>query len=373
MSKNRFRLGKLFGIPIRVDSSWLLIFIWVTWSLAANYYPRLHPAWPTALYWAIGALTSLLFFTSVLLHELGHSLVARSQGTQVKDITLFIFGGVAEIAEEPATPAKELRMAIIGPGISLALSGLFAVLYVLTQRVSEPLASLGLYLSMINLYLGLFNLIPGFPLDGGRVLRAVLWAWRKDLILATRWASRVGQLVAYLFIVLGIVRAFSGDWVNGLWLAFIGLFLDNAARTSYVQLSVRNLLEGHVVREVMTQECTLLPPQLTLDVLVQQYLLGGARRCFTVGRDGQIIGLLTLHHVRQVPQESWPTTHVGQVATPLAELRTVTPETPLWQALQEMTSEGVNQLPVLEGGVLVGMLSRDNLLTFIRNRSILLD
>ena len=371
MSKNRFRLGKLFGIPIRVDSSWLLIFIWVTWSLAANYYPRLHPAWPTALYWAIGALTSLLFFTSVLLHELGHSLVARSQGTQVKDITLFIFGGVAEISDEPSAPGKELIMAVVGPLVSLALSGVFALLHLLTRNVNQPLAALGFLLGSINLSLGVFNLIPGFPLDGGRVLRAVLWKLRRDLTWATRWATWVGQTVAYLFVLLGIVRALSGDWANGLWIAVIGFFLENAARSAYAQLTLRKMLEGHVVGEIMREGCALLPPQLTLDLWVDQYLLGSGQRCLAVGTPERMIGLLTIHNVRAVPKNKWPETHVGDVATPLEQLHMVMPQTPLWDALQQMTEEGVNQLPVAVEGRLVGMLSRDQLLTFLRNRSAL--
>jgi Zn-dependent protease/CBS domain-containing protein len=369
MFKSHFRLGKLFGIPVNIDASWLLIFIWVTWGLAGSYFPSRHPLWSAGLSWGMGVVASLLFFGSVLLHELGHALVARAQGTPVREITLFIFGGVAQISDEPATPGREFRMAVIGPLISLALSGLFALLHLATRRVSEPLSELGLFLGGVNLSLGLFNLIPGFPLDGGRVLRSALWGARHDLARATRWASWVGQAVAYMFVVIGIVRIIGGAWLDGLWMAFIGFFMDNAARSSVYQFTLRRLLEGHIVSEVMSQECTLLPPQLTLDVLVEQYLLTSGQRCFSVGNRDRVLGLLTVHNVSAVPKDRWPTTHVSDILTPLSALRVVGPDTPLWAALQEMTDEGVNQLPVVKDGALIGMVTREHLLTFIRNRA----
>lgn len=369
MLKTHLRLGKVFGVPVRIDASWLLIFVWVTWSLAGGYFPRHYPGWSSTLSWGIGLLTSLLFFVSVLLHELGHALVAHAMGTQVREITLFLFGGMAEIADEPASAGRELKMAVAGPLVSLGLSALFGILHLATQGLSQPVSAIGLYLAGINLTLGVFNLVPGFPLDGGRVLRAILWRVRRDLAWATRWASRIGQGVAYLFIILGIARAFGGDWVNGLWVAFIGLFLDNAARSAYYQLGLRNLLRGHTVSEVMTAECIVVPPQLTLDVLVEQYLIPTGRRCFAVGSQGKILGLLTIHNIRAVPRERWRETHAGEALTPLDQLRVVSPLTPLWEALQGMTAEGVNQLPVVSDGVLAGMLTREHLLTYIRNRS----
>ena len=369
MTRSRLGLGKVCGIPVRIDASWLVIFVWVAWSLAASYFPGMYPSWSTELTWLMALVTGLLFFASVLLHELGHALIARSQGIPVKDITLFLFGGVSNIADEPGTPREELLMAAAGPLVSLVLSALLGALRLLLRNGSQPLAALTLFLAGANLSLALFNLIPGFPLDGGRVLRAVLWGARQDLAWATRWASRVGQAVAYIFILSGMVRAFLGDWVSGVWIAFVGLFLENAARSAQLQLTLRSLLDGHAVGEVMNRDCQTLPPQLTLDLLVGQYLLRGAGRCFTVGTRDNVLGLLTIHNVRGVPRQQWPTTHVSDVFTPLAELRVVAPETPLWNALSEMTAEGVNQLPVLEDGKLVGMISRDSLLSFIRSRS----
>jgi len=376
MFKSQLRLGKVLGFPIAIDLSWLLVFALVTSSLAFSYFPGRYPEWSRALNLGMGVLTSLMFFASVLLHELGHSLVARFFGTPVNKITLFIFGGVSEISEEPKTPKEELAMALAGPLVSLVLSGLFAVVYLVARRMSHPVASpvaaLGLFIGSINLSLGIFNLIPGFPLDGGRVLRAVLWGAGRDLVKATRWASWVGQGVAFLIIAIGIVQVFTGNWFNGLWLAFIGFFMDNAARSGYAQLNLRTMLEGHVVREIMSQDCFLLPPNLTLDVAVDQYLLTSGRRCFTVGTPNGVEGLLTIHKLRDIPKEEWPIRHVSDVSTPIGEMRTVSPTTPLWQALQEMTADGVNQLPVLVDGKLIGMLTRENVLTYIRNRSELL-
>lgn len=371
MLRHGISLGKLFGIPIKIDLSWVIIFLWVTISLGVQYTSTANPITPTVLGWIIAVITSLLFFTSVLIHELSHSLIARSYGVPVRDITLFIFGGVSQIAEEPRSAREEAIMAGAGPLTSLVLAGLFGGLFFLVRAVIPLLQAPVIFLATINLSLGLFNLIPGFPLDGGRVLRAILWGARHDLKWATRIASYVGQGVAYLFILYGIYRAINGDWLNGLWLVFIGLFLDGAARSSYAQLTLRNLLAGHTASEVMSQNCVSLPQQLTLDLVVEQYLMPNPRRCFIITGPQGVIGLLTPQRVTQVSRDRWPQTHVGEVAIPLSEVKSVRPDTSLWQALQDMTSEGVNQLPVIVDGQLAGMITRDNLLTYIRDRSML--
>lgn len=371
MLRHGISLGKLFGIPIKIDLSWVIIFLWVTISLGVQYTSTANPITPTVLGWIIAVITSLLFFTSVLIHELSHSLIARSYGVPVRDITLFIFGGVSQIAEEPRSAREEAIMAGAGPLTSLVLAGLFGGLFFLVRAVIPLLQAPVIFLATINLSLGLFNLIPGFPLDGGRVLRAILWGARHDLKWATRIASYVGQGVAYLFILYGIYRAINGDWLNGLWLVFIGLFLDGAARSSYAQLTLRNLLAGHTASEVMSQNCVSLPQQLTLDLVVEQYLMSNPRRCFIITGPQGVIGLLTPQRVTQVSRDRWPQTHVGEVAIPLSEVKSVRPDTSLWQALQDMTSEGVNQLPVIVDGQLAGMITRDNLLTYIRDRSML--
>jgi Zn-dependent protease len=371
MLRHGISLGRIFGIPIKIDLSWIIIFLWVTISLGTQYAAGSSPIAPAILGWIVAVITSLLFFISVLIHELAHSLIARSYGVAVQDITLFIFGGVSQIAEEPRSAREEAIMAGAGPLTSLVLAAIYGGLFFLVRAVFPLLQAPMVFLATVNLSLGLFNLIPGFPLDGGRVLRAILWGARHDLKSATRIASYVGQGVAYLFILYGIYRAINGDWLNGLWLVFIGLFLDGAARSSYAQLTLRNLLAGHTASEVMNQGCVSLPQQLTLDLVVEQYLMPNPRRCFIINGPQGVIGLLTPQRVAQVSRDRWPQTHVGEVAIPLNEVKSVKPDTSLWQALQEMTSAGVNQMPVIVDGQLLGMVTRDSLLTFIRDRSML--
>lgn len=371
MGKASVLLGKVRGIPIRVDASWIIIFVLATWSIARGVLPNLHPNWPQALTWGVAAFAAVLFFVSVLIHELAHSLVALAHGLPVRQITLFVFGGASQIDDEPQRPRTEFLVALVGPLSSLLLGGLYYLVLRLARDVSPPVATLAALLAQVNVSLGLFNLIPGFPLDGGRVLRAGLWAARKDIAWATRWAARVGHLVAMLFIVAGIVLAFAGDWLNGMWLAFIGIFVDNAARASHGEMALRKVFEGHTVSEVMSDGCALVPPQLTLDVFVEQYLMGEARRCYPVGTREEVFGLLTIHGVRSVPTSTWRDKRVTDVMTPLPDLRIVSPETPLWDALRNMTADGVNQLPVLSDGQLVGMVSRENLISFLHARSAL--
>lgn len=369
MLKSNLGLGRIAGIPVRVHISWFLVFLMVTWNLAGSVFPQQYPAWSPGLYLVAGLVTSVLFFVSVLLHELAHSLVALRRGLPVRDITLFIFGGVSEISEEPQTPATEFLMALVGPLTSLVLGGLLLAAAVLSRGSSGFLSALCLYLGEINISLGLFNLIPGFPLDGGRVLRSILWYRSRNLPRATRIASLVGQGVAYLFIVAGIWQIFIGQWGNGVWIAFIGWFLDNAAQSSYRQMAVRNMLVGHTVREIMTQDCYPLSPAMLLEELVRGHILGTGRRCFPIVEDGQLRGLLTLHNVKGVPQAQWGAVTVEQVMTPLAQIKAVGPDDGLWSVMQEMTEGGVNQLPVMEGSQLVGMLRRDNLVSFMHVRA----
>ena len=360
-------LGRILGIPIGLDYSWFLIFALITWSLAGSYFPEQYPGWSTGLYWAIGLATSLLFFASVLLHELGHSVIALRNGIPVRSITLFIFGGVAQIGREPGSPGVEFRVAIAGPVVSFALAGLFGALGLLGAGLA-PLAALATYLSYINGSLALFNLIPGFPLDGGRVFRAIVWRVTHSFQRATEIAGGAGHLFAWIFIFWGVWQMFSGNFVGGLWIAFIGWFLQNAATASVQQMTLTRLLAGHTVGEIMTHECTTLAPEVTLEQLVHDHILTTGRRCFPVARAGRVEGLLTVHHLKGIPRERWATTTAEQAMTPLAQLRIAHPSDGLWKAMEEMTADGVNQLPVIDAanGDLVGVLARANVLTFVR-------
>jgi Zn-dependent protease/CBS domain-containing protein len=369
MTGNTVRLGRIFGIEIKLDYSWFIVFILTAWSLAGQYFPSMYPGWPRGVYWVMGAITAVLFFLSVLAHELAHSLVSQASGVPVRDITLFIFGGAAQISEEPKTARGELLMALVGPLTSLVIAALFGLLWLVGGAVSPYLQALALWLAGINVSLGLFNLIPGFPLDGGRVFRAILWAITGNLRLATRIATGLGRLVASGFIFLGVWQIFGGNWTNGLWMAFIGWFLENAATVSYRRLALRDMLAGHTAREVMTSECQFIPRGLTLDVFVDRVLLPSGRRCFPVQEEGELYGLLTLHRIKKVPRQQWENTRVEEVMIPRSELKTVSPGEELNVVFDRMTAEDVNQILIVEDERLLGIVGRDNLLNFIRVRA----
>ena len=366
--RTSFVIGRIFGIPIGINYSWFIIFIIVTASLALFYFPENYPEWSVETYWAIGLVTSLLFFGSVLAHELSHSVVSIRSGIPVKSITLFIFGGVAQISREAAKPSAELLMAAAGPLSSLGIALFFAIIWFLSAGFSEPVAALAEWLMIINVSLALFNLIPGFPLDGGRVLRAILWAVT-DYRKATRIAALSGQGIAYLFIVVGILVMFWGYWINGLWIAFIGWFLENAASGSYRQARLVEALQGFTARDIMSTDCPLVSGNLSLKELVNNYIMATGQRCFLVGDVEGLGGIVTLHNIKAVPQERWEGTTVAQAMTPAHSLTVVGPNEPAASVLEKMTGEDINQVPVVEGGKVIGMVRRDSLLQFIRTRS----
>jgi len=361
-------LGSILGIKIRLHYSWFIVFGLITWALAASYFPSEYPHWSEATYWGIGLATSLLFFLSVLVHELAHSVIAQRAGIPIKSITLFIFGGVSQMTREPEQPGVEFRMALAGPLTSLVIGGVFWGIWAGTKESIEPLAGLTFWLGWINLVLAGFNLIPGFPLDGGRVLRSILW-WRGgNLRKATRTASNIGRGVGYLFIFGGVWWLFTGYWVNGLWLAFIGWFLENAASNSYRQVAAQDILRGHRVSEAMTRDCPAVPPALSIQQLVHDHILNSGRRCFVVVQDSRPAGLATMHDIRKVPRDKWPSRTVGEAMTPLDRIKWVRPTDDLYEVFTILTTEDINQLPVMDNGNLVGMIGRDNILSFMQVR-----
>ncbi len=369
MGNNTVRLGKIFGFEIRLHVSWFIIFFLVVWSLAGNYFPVTHPGWTSSTYWAIGVLTSLIFFASVLLHELAHGLVARRFGVSTGSITLHLFGGITQMDEEPPSPRAEFWIAIVGPLTSLALAGGFGALWWLTRSASsEPLHALGAWLAWINLALALFNLVPGFPLDGGRVFRSIVWGITGDFRRATTLAAGVGRVVGMGFIFWGVWQIFGGNWANGLWIAFIGWFLNSAAVQSGAQLVIEDALAGHTARDAMITDYPRVTGSATLDTLVEQQVLRSGRRCFPVVEGDSLYGLVTLHHITAVPQERWPFTRVADIMIPRSRLKTVGPDDPLMTVMERMTTEDINQFPVVEDGRLVGMIARENVLNFIQMR-----
>ncbi len=365
MARHTIPLGRILGIPIGLDYSWFLIFGLITWTLAVGYFPAEFRDWPVAEYWVVGAATACLFFASVLLHELGHSVVALGYKVPVRSITLFIFGGIAQIVGEPPNAIAEFWIAIAGPAVSFALASLFSLLQS-PLAAAAPLLALAKYLAYINGVLAIFNLTPGFPLDGGRVLRAIVWGVTHNLRRATAVAANVGRFIGFLFIFSGVWQMFGGNFINGLWIAFIGWFLENAALAQLQQQMLQGLLAGHTVSDAMGRNYTTIRADDDLQGLVDHHILGGGRRSFVVKQGEAVAGLLTLHRVKQVPQAEWATTKVAQVMIPLERVKCIRADAALWAGLEEMDRDGVNQLPVMQDGALVGMLTREDLVSFLR-------
>lgn len=371
MMRTTWRIGRVFGIDINIDSSWLIVFALVIWTLAGSYFPEQYPRWPSWLHWAVGVITAILFFSSVLGHELAHSLVAIGQGEEVRSITLFIFGGVARITEEPDEPLKELLMAIVGPLFSVVTGVAFGILWFLTRGLIQPVSALARYLSMINVSLAIFNLIPGFPLDGGRVLRALIWGLSGNLKLATRLASWAGQAIAFLFMLGGTWQIFGGRWLDGLWIIFIGWFLYSAATSGYRQVLVREMLGEIRAGDLMTADFATVSGNLTLQQLVDEYVLRLREHSFPVADAGLLRGIICLHDVKTVARERWPYTRVSEVMTPWAELVTVSPEDDGSAVLARLNARDVRQLPVVEGERLIGLLRRSDVLHYLQLRTAL--
>jgi len=369
MQRNSLYLFTVFGVAVRVHVTWLIIFVLVTWSLAAVYFPGEYRGWSPAAYWFVGVVTSLLFFASVLVHELAHSVVARLQGMNVRDIVLFVFGGVSELEGEPGSAQHEFLMALVGPLTSFLIGLASLSVWLLTKAAYQYVPAAAFYLFWINTLLGIFNLIPGFPLDGGRVLRSIIWGVTRDLRLATRLASLIGSFVAYAFIFIGIWQVFAGRFVSGLWIAFIGWFLNSAAQTSYASMVISDLLASHTVAELVNRDYPTVSDDLTVEALVRDYILGQGRRSLPVMQQGRYAGLVTVHSVRAVQREKWQTTRVGDAMIPADKVYGVTPAASLSSAIGKMAREGVHQLVVLDDGRLVGMLARDAVLEFIRTHA----
>jgi Zn-dependent protease/CBS domain-containing protein len=373
MLRGGIPIGKAFGISLRLHYSWFFIFALVTWALAASYFPSTYPAWSLSVRVAAGLITSILFFGSVLVHELMHSIVSQRQGIPVQSITLFFLGGVSQITSEPKQPKDEFRMAIVGPLSSLVLGGIFFGIYFAWRNVDtfavQFVTAIAYWLGFINLALGVFNLIPGFPLDGGRVLRSLIW-WRSgNLKSATRIASNAGRAVGFILIFVGIWFIFTGNWFNGIWFALIGWFLESAAVGSYQQVLMQEMLKGHVASEVMSGDCVVVPPDMTIDHLVNGNILTSGRRCFPVVSGSEIMGLMTLHNVKEVPRDQWNTETVKEAMTPFDKLKWVRPDEELSSVLRILSEDNINQVPVVLDNKIIGMVTRENLLNFVHVRS----
>lgn len=365
MVERGLKIGRIFGIPIFLHASWFIIFALITFSLTTQFAGQ-HPQWNQMQHWIAGALTSLLFFGSVLFHELAHSVVALRYKIPVQSITLFVFGGVARIGREPEKAAQEFNVAVAGPLSSYFLAGVFYAMAAVFPGNTLP-GALGGWLAAVNFGLATFNLVPGFPLDGGRMLRAMVWGATKDYARATRAASGSGQFIAYAIILYGVWTALNGNFFAGLWLAFIGWFVLSAAQESYAQVTIRNFLKGLRAADVMTAELPSVSRDISIDDYVQELLRTG-RRCHLVTGAGKLVGLVSAPNLQQIPREEWADTPIQRVMLPREQIHWATPEESLLSILERMQEHDINQMPVVREEDVVGLVTRDSILRVIQTR-----
>lgn len=388
--RSGFKVGRIFGINIHIDWSWIFIFLLVTWNLASAVFPSLHPDWDVTTNIFLGIAAALLFFLSILLHELAHSLVAKARGLPVRRITLFFFGGVSNIEREPPSPKTEFLMAVVGPltsillGIGFILLGrqnIPAINTGLTDpmqllRGLDPLSTMLLWLGPINILIGFFNLIPGFPLDGGRILRSILWASMDDFRRATRWATAIGQGFGWLMILTGIAMVFGANvpvlgtgLANGIWFAFIGWFLINAASQSYQQVIIEDMLEGVPITRLMREPAPAISPDTPVSTLVYDHVMLGDERAFPILDGDRLLGVVYVENIRDVDRSAWNTTTVKEIMVPEKDLDVVTPQEDAMDAFQKLAHKEMRQIPVVQNGELIGMLRRRDILRWLQVRS----
>ena len=371
--KSQIKIGTVFGVELGLHYSWFVIALLITFSLVAQFH-SVNREWSDVLVWSTATLTGVLFFACLFAHELSHAVVAKARGIPVHKITLFLLGGVAQIEKEASDAKTEFWMAIVGPFTSGVLGLILLALarlsgWLLWSSATTPGTALLVWLGYINLGLAAFNMIPGFPLDGGRVLHAILW-WAMDNVeRSTRAAAFVGQIIAVLFIGFGILRFFQGAGLGGLWIAFIGWFLLQAASASYMQVRTRTLLRGLRVKQVMSTDYRSVDPDTSLQDFVHKQLLPTGRRCFLVIDDSRLLGLITPNEIRAVEPQAWPYTRVREVMRSGYRIHVVPPEMPAMEALETMAREDINQLPVVSNGRVEGIVTRAHLLQVVQARS----
>jgi len=363
------KVGRLFGVEVRLHYTWFLIFAFLTWSLAWGYLPEGYPGQGDAFYWGVGAISALILFISVLIHEVAHSLVAQRYKIPVNSITLYFLGGVSEISEEAHTSDAELRMAAAGPLMSIVLSVAFYSIFALGAGFL-PIAAVAVleYAGYINIVLAVFNLIPAFPMDGGRVLRGIIWGRNKDILKSTRTVTNISRLISYIFIALGFLDTlFIGDF-NGIWLLFIGLYVQSSAQASMNETRMTQALTGVTVSEIMTKEVKTVEPDLTLQQVQDYALTPFKHHGFPVVKDGELLGLITDEDVRRVKSEHWDERRVEDIMKKVGELVTAKPGDASVDALIKMAKAGVGRLPVVEEGKLVGIVTRSDFARVIQER-----
>jgi Zn-dependent protease/CBS domain-containing protein len=367
MFGKRVKLFKLLGFEVRIDASWIVIAVLIAWSLSTGLFPFHYKNLSIQTYWLMGIVGAVGLFLSIIVHEFCHSLVARKYGIPMKGITLFIFGGVAEMGDEPSSAKAEFMMAAAGPLSSILIALVFYGMYT-TSRGTLPESISGVieYLAYINGILAAFNLVPAFPLDGGRILRSILWGLKKNLSWATRISASIGSAFGILLIILGVYHVLSGDFIGGMWWFLIGMFLQGAAKASYQQLVTRKALEGEPVRRFMQKNPVTVAPSLSLEHLVEDYIYQYHFKMFPVTEDtDKLIGCITTRQLKETPREEWPKKTVGEIATPCSAENTIGPEADAIRALSIMKQTGKSRLMVAEGGRLVGIVALKDLLEFL--------
>jgi Zn-dependent protease len=363
------RLGSVLGFEIRLDLSWFLVMLLMSWTLATGVFPSVY-GFNAAASWVLGTLAALLLFASVLIHELSHAIVARRHGLEVSGITLFLFGGVAQLKDEPATPRAEFQIAGIGPVTSMAI-GLACLGLSLSLPIDgalRPTAALLNYLGVVNIALALFNMIPGFPLDGGRLLRSAVWHFTGSLRKATHWAALSGQVFAWIMIAFGVMRVLAGD-LGGVWLVFVGWFLNRAAQASYQQLLLRRALSGVSVSDIMTQDVPVIDADIRVPEFVEKFLLQHDHSVYPVARHGEFVGVVTLDDVRSLERDLWGVTCVGALAKEPEVERVLHHDQDAWAALTQMIENDAPRLLVVDDGKLAGIVSREAILRLVQVRS----
>lgn len=363
-----YRLFRIFGFDVKLNLTWLLLALLITWTLGAGLFPADYPGLSQQTYWWMGVAGAIGILFSIVFHELSHSLVARRFGLPIGGITLFIFGGVAEMEEEPVTPRVEFLMAVAGPVASVVLAILFYLFHQLavTSDWYTPVIGVSHYLALVNLVLAIFNLVPAFPLDGGRMLRAALWHWKGDLRRATDIASKIGSGFGLALMIMGGLAFIQGQFIGGMWWLLIGAFLRAAARSSYQQLLIREILSDQPVRRFMNREPVTVPPDITLEQLLEQYVYRHHFKMFPVVRDGELLGCVTINDLKKLPREQWARTTVGEATAPCSAANTVSPDTDTVKLIAAMRSpQAGSRYMVVENGRLVGMVSLKDLREFI--------
>ena len=366
--RGNISLGRVLGIPLRLHYTWFIIFALVAFTLVFSILDQTYPLVQRIIW---GILTSLLFFASIITHELAHSILAIRNNISVKEITLFVFGGVSQITKEATHPRAELSIAIVGPLTSLALAGIFYGLHLILASTNQLLVANSMWwLTWINVLLAAFNLIPGFPLDGGRILRALVWHQTRDYRRATRIATGVGRGIAYAFIAAGIVLVLvRQSWFDGIWLVLIGWFLNDAARASYQQVLLRDALVGITARQVTDYASPLVPPHMNLAELVDQYVLPTGRSCFLISWGAELEGMVTLQQIKKVPRIRRATTTAQDIMTPATKLKVAHADQDLLGVLQQMNGENTNHIPVVEAGKVTGIINREEIARFLHTRA----